>query len=744
MALFPTEGRGLCVALSQNILALRGERASREVLQTPCERRGISLFWLMQLAKEVRLQIEEASTSYIVNKLLLPQLRQAHVKSICLWDLVPHQHTGIPSYYIVHAWQADFLTMVQILTDWFLPPPKVNCPPVPFRDPKAIFMWIDFVSFPQAVSPRNMEPVDIGIVRTVITECNLGTLFVVDERAGLMSRAWCIFEVFLTAYHCDMSKLQVIFPSELDLHLAWRLLTCVNSAEITHAETCKPDDKLRLVGEAKRTVGLKRMHVLMKEGLRRAIRSTLRWGGLPELSAYCAMLLQGEEYSLLHCTLLSLPELAVDEQQLQEIRDIFNMYDEDGSGELDKEEFVTVLGVAGFEAAEAADIFDQVNTDGGDGVSIVEFEQWWVESQRSAWQATFSKQSDLSVEVLLKTMDNFLLLLARNEQEKHVPFFKEYLDRMKGGELFPLTGSLSPPPLHGDWKEIVDVLAWKLHVEDLDGCSKLLFEFLMCNADALDSNIASLPSHTDVLAMESKSDKFKAVQKYLELLVGLLRWHKSRAQQAKVFAAAADKYRLKSSYVDEIRIASPEKGGSMKQPKSWFNFGLVKEMVHLKYGPNEAINMDLIDEASCALGRFMAANRNTKTSRYLQHEHLSSLSRDYLSSMSPTAIRAAASADLQREIGDGAASSSDNKEAYEDNRQLGASRFSEPGQRHKAGSEIASSGFKDGSGGYPSGKSKLCSTSINIRLPVIGLPRLSVADLALTWGNSKLQGFIFQ
>lgn len=78
---------------------------------------------------------------------------------------------------------------------------------------------------------------------------------------------------------------------------------------------------------------------------------------------------------------------------------IFMVFDSDGSGELDKDEFVKALGHAGgnrqiqlsgihrdvsvilcsdpgFNEAEADDIFDQVNTDGGDGVGIEEFEAW--------------------------------------------------------------------------------------------------------------------------------------------------------------------------------------------------------------------------------------------------------------------------------------------------------------------------------------------------------------------------------
>ena len=43
--------------------------------------------------------------------------------------------------------------------------------------------------------------------------------------------------------------------------------------------------------------------------------------------------------------------------------------------------------------------------------------------------------------------------------------------------------------MRGDWKMVVDQLAWRLHNEDHEGAAKLLFTFLVDNADALDSDL---------------------------------------------------------------------------------------------------------------------------------------------------------------------------------------------------------------------------------------------------------------
>ena len=36
---------------------------------------------------------------------------------------------------------------------------------------------------------------------------------------------------------------------------------------------------------------------------------------------------------------------------------------------------------------------------------------------------------------------------------------------------------MPPPPMRGDWKAIVDQLAWKLHVEDFKAANKVHFPF---------------------------------------------------------------------------------------------------------------------------------------------------------------------------------------------------------------------------------------------------------------------------
>ena len=51
--------------------------------------------------------------------------------------------------------------------------------------------------------------------------------------------------------------------------------------------------------------------------------------------------------SQLQALLSTIPNLTADDRALKEIRDLFAMYDADGSGELDRDEFIDLLQTAG-------------------------------------------------------------------------------------------------------------------------------------------------------------------------------------------------------------------------------------------------------------------------------------------------------------------------------------------------------------------------------------------------------------
>ncbi|GFH12903.1 EF-hand domain-containing protein, partial [Haematococcus lacustris] len=75
-----------------------------------------------------------------------------------------------------------------------------------------------------------------------------------------------------------------------------------------------------------------------------------------------------------------------------------------------------------FTSEEANSIFGKVDTDGGGSVSLVEFEVWWIESQRQ--QSTrYSHAVELTLDALLINLKAMIALLEREELHSHVAFY---------------------------------------------------------------------------------------------------------------------------------------------------------------------------------------------------------------------------------------------------------------------------------------------------------------------------------
>lgn len=89
----------------------------------------------------------------------------------------------------VHAWEANFFSLVRCLKEHLDPAPKPDCPPPPKVDHDSIFLWLDFVCVPQGSALRS-PVLEIAAAKAAITACQGGSLVVVDEEVLVMTRAW--------------------------------------------------------------------------------------------------------------------------------------------------------------------------------------------------------------------------------------------------------------------------------------------------------------------------------------------------------------------------------------------------------------------------------------------------------------------------------------------------------------------------------------------------------------------------
>lgn len=176
------------------------------------------------------------------------------------------------------------------------------------------------------MNPGEQSQFDIDLLRDAIVSCPGGAVIVLDPELNILSRSWCLMEVFQVCYMLEPGKLQIAFPWPLGPDLMpfdfpSRFITAVSNVDIQRSDCFRHDDKSKIMLQAKQGLGVKRTQDILKEGLIRAARSTLRWGPLPHFFYYVSLLLQSGEISLLFTILAHIPEIQEeDSSSLEEIK----------------------------------------------------------------------------------------------------------------------------------------------------------------------------------------------------------------------------------------------------------------------------------------------------------------------------------------------------------------------------------------------------------------------------------------
>jgi hypothetical protein len=173
------------------------------------------------------------------------------------------------------------------------------------------------------------------------------------------------------------------------------------------------------------------------------------------------------------------------------------MYDADGTGELEVDEFVSVLALAGFGQEEARRIFSEVDKDGGGSVSMEEFEvrgwyrrksercrqsigdkrspclfvntaqlpcncgsqAWWIESQRQ--QAHGVRPAvQLTLGAMTANLTAMVSLLVRKEMASSAKLVKQHLEHLETHGIGGSTAADTPLPpycMKGEYMAVVSV-----------------------------------------------------------------------------------------------------------------------------------------------------------------------------------------------------------------------------------------------------------------------------------------------
>uniref|UniRef100_A0A7S3QZ21 EF-hand domain-containing protein n=1 Tax=Dunaliella tertiolecta TaxID=3047 RepID=A0A7S3QZ21_DUNTE len=555
-----------------------------------------------------------------------------------LWDLIDPHWCGKPSYYVCYAWKGDFLEMLETVVDRVSRQPdhKEEISEGEFTvDLNAIYVWLDVLALPQqylgsAASPEGpvfgppQGAFDLKSVREVVHACERGVVLMIDREMAVINRAWCLFEVWLAAYYCPQDnstyRVYAAIPTGIDVDVLLTLLnSCMSGLDLARTSSSKPEDKNQILMEVRHSAGQKRMQALTGESIVRAARGWLRWSGEPQdMAQYVALMLRSKEYAQLQYVLNAVDEIHDDEATLKEIRDLFKIYDEDGTGSLEEDEFEQVLALAGFSKEESKSIFKQVDTDGGGSVELDEFEAWWIQSQREQNRSCRPKP-DLTVPALVKNLQNLAAMLKRKDCEDSAESILKLTSEFEACATGPRSpfpdGALPPCQVYGDWQSCASTLGFKITFNDLRPALRALHGLLMANVDLLplEASPAALLPSPNSLGSDLKLQK-AALAWFMALMAELLSRNPATLREADFFMKEALDLSIPEEH-DAIAsqhnafdgaIAKARKGALKNDAQME---SIVTDMVRVKHGKDTIISNKLVAEAYVSLSTWMAAKK---------------------------------------------------------------------------------------------------------------------------------------
>ena len=562
---------------------------------------------------------------------LMPHPSWHDTRFFRLFDLI--ELTGKPDYCISYPWSMPFVEMVKQVEHEIVKKgggAHGGASGVP-ASLDSIYVWLDVVALNQHTQFNAQA--DLSLVKSLVKVCFQGIVLVVDSSLIAPSRTWCLFEVWLFVYYEGINKLRVCMPLEIDLDFVAGYEEKVQSLDLTKTESSKPDDKTKILSEIRGSSGVKIMQRSLQEALIVAVRSGLRWGSregdkIYSLGLFAALLLRCSEYHRLQRLLYSIPDIQDDEAMLKEVEDVFLCYVDGPDDELDESQFCKVLEKSGFEANEVHVIYGEVNSDNGPGVGLDEFKRWWVASKRL--EGGRRPPLFLTAESLA---DNLQRLIATLEREGHNDLVTSIELHMASEDFKRGVRKGHPLPaaeLNGDSRAIADQVAWALHNHDYRRAILVLMDVIRWNLDSVDIPPNQLPRpDRDSLSGEAF---FLALSLYLEQFALLLKYEQKQSQHSSYFMKFASEMKtpttlryLVDSHTDLVQGLSTVK-------LQFEKFGIVRDMISLKYGPKQPVNHTLIVEAEKSLAMWMAGNRrDAKQSQAM----VNNLANDYLSSYNP-------------------------------------------------------------------------------------------------------------
>eukprot|EP00798_Chlamydomonas_sp_ICE-L_P015437 gene15437-21524_t len=226
--------------------------------------RGVKFGYFLKL-KELGCVDGEWTIQEVVERFVRPKTA---VTKCCLFDVIPETYTGQPRFFISHTWSRKLKDLLALLQSHF----------VEGKDDDTL-LWLDIV----AINQRPYEDKgcllqdDVASLASVV-QATEQTLFCLDEQCVVLTRIWCLYEVWQTFLAKGVSGLMVLMP---DVN-GTRLEEVFETFDVMQAQATQPEDKKRILHQIKDSIGSTEVNLQLKAALvnsaQYAVDNTLKTG----------------------------------------------------------------------------------------------------------------------------------------------------------------------------------------------------------------------------------------------------------------------------------------------------------------------------------------------------------------------------------------------------------------------------------------------------------------------------------
>ncbi|GAX85778.1 hypothetical protein CEUSTIGMA_g13193.t1 [Chlamydomonas eustigma] len=474
-------------------------------------------------------------------------------------------------------------------------------------NPPRAFLWIDWLCMVQHHEPGYCGP-DLNVIKSAIVACSHGIVMVMDPKLCIMSRLWCLYEVWTAFYHCSVVHVLPVFPKDFTIQdmISFESM-CRNLNLSVQASCSKTQDKAIILSDIKTSAGLKRMQDGLKDGLLlTANRAALKQSGLKVKATYCGLLLSNGEY----CRLQQVRNM--ERATYYEVKDM---------------ERATCYEVKDMERATCYEVKDmeratyyEINSDGKGGVSLPEFEAWFLASEKTKRKAK-KKPVAMTYKSLLQNVERLVDVISKEAELGDLcMFFNSRLAEMR--RVVPMHSGiqrpLPPAVLQGDWRNrLIDKVAWQIHTNKLKSAACLMNQLLLRNVDLLDlptEKIKTLGQHLNQGQAELKLGLASA----LVAFASMINWNPEDEQTAAFLRKCGQEI---SATVTGCKKSSFFNGSKQVQFENE-KFEIVRSMIKLKYGQLQPVQKILLVEAEISLGQWLANRKHVKNGERLSNKSL--------------------------------------------------------------------------------------------------------------------------